>query len=162
MNKYKKHLLILSEDDAYKDIANGFFIKYPLVNKKIEESAGGWENLIHLFKNEYEEGIRKNQNRHVLLLLDLDNHSERLELIYNEYLSSDIREQVFVLCCKDESERLKKNLGHGTFETIGKKLAESCLNNTFTVQDNPWLCEELKHNQKELKRLAELLQTLQL
>jgi hypothetical protein len=51
INKYKRHLLILSEDDAYKDIANGFVNHFAIVGNQIHiaQSAGGWGELLTLF-----------------------------------------------------------------------------------------------------------------
>lgn len=156
INKYHHHLLILSEDDAYRDIANGFINHFSVACDKIstEKPAGGWQKLIAMFSHEYADDVRKYPNRHVLLLLDLDGEPERYPEEILTRIPPDIKNRVFVLCCRDEAETIKDDLGHGKFEAIGKKLAESCYENTHASADSPWLCPQLQHNQDELIRLA--------
>jgi hypothetical protein len=156
INKYQQHLLILPEDDAYRDLANGFVRHFAIAYNKIHiaEPACGWSKLLDVFSREYENGVRKCHNRHVLLLLDLDGNTKRYcEEVLNN-IPVDIKDRVFVLCCKDEAEDVKRELGSGKFEDIGEKLAQSCYDGTYEGPDMPWFCSQLQHNKNELSRLA--------
>ena len=156
VNKYQSHLLILAEDDAYRDLANGFVKHFAVAVNKIliEKPAGGWLELLKIFSQEYESDVRKYPNRYVLLLLDLDGDQERSEEIFTNRIPDEIKDRVFILCCKDEAESIKGELGSGKFEAIGEKLAQSCYDDTYINSNTPWLCSQLQHNRNELARLA--------
>ena len=155
INKYKQHLLILSEDDAYKDIANGFVNHFAIIGNQVHiaQSAGGWGELLDLFSKKYLDDVRKYKERFVLLLLDLDGELNRTSQILTA-IPSDVKDRVFFLCCLGEAEGIKKELGHGKFEDFGKRLAESCYNSTYDKFDSIWGCQQLNHNNVELTRLA--------
>ncbi len=155
INRYRKHLLICAEDDAYRDIANGFVKNYAVAAKNIQVDtpAGGLPKLLKIFSEEYIDLLRKYQNCHVLLLLDLDRKNNRTKVVCDK-IPLDVRDRVFVLCCRDEAEDVKKDLKCASPERIGEKLAESCHNNTFTVPGDPWLCVQLQNNAPELTRMA--------
>ena len=156
INKYEKHLLILSEDIAYQDIAVGFVnhIEGACRRIKIVRPAGGWKKLLEIFSQEYVSGVRQYENRHVLLLLDLDGRPERYSGEILGYIPDDINNRVFVLSCMDEAENFKKEMGTGKSEAIGVKLAESCFKGEYADSDSPWMCPQLLHNEDELNRLA--------
>lgn len=108
----------------------------------------------------YLDEIRKYPGRHVLLLLDLDGNPDRISQI-GETIPIGISDRVFSLCCLNEAESIKNDLGHGKFEDIGKKLAESCYNSTYDDQSgSPWACSQLSHNRNELNRLATAVRPL--
>lgn len=156
INRYRKHLLILSEDDAYKDIANGFVNHYAIVGTQIHiaQSAGGWRELLTLFTQTYLGDVRKYQERHVLMLLDLDGDQKNRTSEILEAIPNDVKDRVFFLCCLDEAEDFKRELGYGKFENFGERLAESCYCSTYGGLDPIWGCMQLNHNNDELIRLA--------
>ncbi len=154
INKELPHLLILPEDDAYRDLANGF-VNYDAVADNrihIAKPAGGWLKLLDVFSQEYESSVRDNRSRHVLLLLDLDGRCGRYSEKVLPKIPEEIRDRVFILSCNDEAENFKKELGGGKFEDFGEKLSKSCRENAYTKSD--WLCPQLCHNKNELHRLA--------
>jgi Zn/Cd-binding protein ZinT len=53
INKYHKHILVLPEDDANRQIANGFILDSNLNDRAIQilPPAGGWTKVIDFFKN---------------------------------------------------------------------------------------------------------------
>jgi len=53
MNKYLPHLFVLPEDDANRQIANGFILSLNLDTRKIQvlNEAGGWKKVLHNFNN---------------------------------------------------------------------------------------------------------------
>ena len=156
VNNYDRHLLIIPEDDAYRDIANGFVGHFAVADKKIrvEKPAGGWLKLRQSFTQDHEKGLRQYPKRHVLMLLDLDGSPNRAQEFTNA-ISKDIRERVFLLCCRNEAENVKKELGYGHFEPIGQQMAQSCYDNARDAPESPWTCGQLRQNEGELRRLAE-------
>jgi len=157
-NPYQNHLLILSEDNAYKDMANGFAGHFAVDGDKINivKPAGGVQKLLALFLQTYAAGLLKYQNRHVLLLFDLDgNPNHHLKTIIFNQIPNDIKSRVFFLCGLNEAEDIKRDLGSGKIEDIGERLAESCHDHSYNGPETPWRCSQLAHNRAELKRLAE-------
>jgi hypothetical protein len=155
INQFKPHLLILSEDDGYKDIANGFVKHFAIVSHtvQIEKPFGGWLKLLEGFSQEYEQSVRTYPHRHVLLLLDLDGEFERTSRVLKQ-IPDDIRARVFFLCGLNNVERIKSGFGSGFSEDIGEQLAHSCYEDTHANEDTPWSCPQLRHNRGELDRLA--------
>ena len=88
------------------------------------------------------------------MLLDLDGSPNRAQEVTNA-ISKDIRERVFLLCCKDEAENVKKELGYGHLEPIGQQMAQSCYDNARDAPESPWMCRQLRQNERKLSRLAE-------
>lgn len=53
LNKYRPHLLVLPEDDANRQIANGFIL-HPNVNSRaiqVLPPSGGWRKVLEDFRN---------------------------------------------------------------------------------------------------------------
>jgi hypothetical protein len=150
-NKYKPHLLILPEDDANIDLANGFQ-SHPGINLRaiqIEHPVGGWLKVLECFKEEHVYHMGVTPYRHMLLLLDFDNDSCRLDYsLFEKYIPENLRDRVFVLGANPEPEKLKSCVSNG-YETIGQQLAKDCLDQTNTT----WGHDLLKHNQTELVRM---------
>ncbi len=147
-NRYKPHLLVLPEDDANREIANGFSLKVPGRTMQILEVAGGWLHVLNLFEREHLTKMRQFSQCRLVLLVDFDCDSERQTEVLAK-VPDDLRDRVFVLGTWSEPERLKGDLG--SFETIGGKLAADCQNQTNTA----WSHQLLQHNQDELVRLRQ-------
>lgn len=149
-NKYKPHVLVLPEDDANRQIANGFIlnvnIKGPVI--QILPIADGWMKLIAKFEQEHINALRDYPDRQLVLLIDFDNHLDRLTWIQAK-IPPDIENRVFVLGVLSEPETLKASLNHQGFEAIGASLSQDCVNNSEVV----WGHALLKHNRTELIRL---------
>lgn len=150
-NAYKNHILVFPEDDANRQIANGF-ITYPNINTRtiqVLPEAGGWLKLLKKFNSDHVDEMRKFTNRRMLLLIDFDDQDQARMNQINSQIPSDINARVFVLGVKSEPEKLKSAL-QKPFETIGHTLALECDNN----QNILWNHCLLQHNQSELGRLS--------
>lgn len=150
-NKYIKHILVLPEDDANRQIANGFLLNPNLDMRAIQvlPPAGGWKKVLSLFTDNHISGMRKYPLRMILMLIDFDQDEDRLKTIKDK-IPEDLLARVFVLGSQSEPEELKKNIAQlNTFEKIGKALAKDCSNNT----DEIWGHDSLKHNKSELDRM---------
>jgi hypothetical protein len=151
VNKYNKHILVLPEDDANRQIANGFLLDPNLNDSAIQilPPLGGWTKVLNFFKDNHVSGMYKYKDRMMLLLVDFDQDEKRLGNIKNK-IPDDLKERVFVLGVQSEPENLKKNIANlNTFEDIGKNLAQDCVNET----DKIWGHDLLKHNRNELDRM---------
>jgi len=160
-NKYIPHILVLPEDDAYRQIANGFLLLLaPSAARAIQVllPAGGWEKVADKFQTDYAAGMSRYAERHVVLLIDFDQDDDdaaqidaRLAQI-QEKIPDAIQDRVFVIGVLSEAEDLIKDR-LGNFETIGKNLEKDCRSQTMEF----WNHRLLKHNKQELARMSHKL-----
>lgn len=150
VNKYLPHLLVLPEDEANKDIADGFLLNHNINQRNIQvlNVAGGCEKVKEKFKREKFYEMDKYQHRRVLLLVDFDNDVSRITEIKAE-IPHGLQDRIFVLGVLSEPEKLKGLNGLHSFEKIGKLLAEHCVDEDYSL----WADRLLQHNQPELQRL---------
>lgn len=155
-NLYKPHVLVLPEDEADQQLANGIKLSLNINNQAliIDKPAKGWLNVVKKFTAQVPE-MRRYQSRIVVLLIDFDcktkgtTPEKRFSKVTNE-IPEDLRSRTFVLGTLVEPEKLKTKLSMG-LEHIGETLAEDCPD-----KQNPlWNDDMLKHNAPELERLLE-------
>lgn len=152
-NKYNPHLLVLPEDDANRQIANGFIINLNINSQAIQilPIANGWRKVVEKFTSDYAGRMRQFPKRKMVLLIDFDEREDRLRDVKTE-IPDDLKERVFILGVQSEPEQLKKALKNTlTLEGIGRALAKDCSDNT----NEYWGHDLLKDNQPELNRLIE-------
>jgi hypothetical protein len=77
-NKHKPHVIVLPEDDANRQIANGFLLDPSIKPRNIQvlNPAGGWGKVLDSFLEDHVAGLRKWPERHLVLLIDFDEHVE--------------------------------------------------------------------------------------
>jgi hypothetical protein len=148
-NKYDPHLLVIPEDETNRQIITGFNTHLDVNSRRIqvEPVAGGWIKALETFKSDHIAGMSKYDKRHVLILIDFDDHPERLENA-KKYVPENLKDRVFILGCLSEPEKLRGATGMGK-ETLGEALAEACLSG----RNELWQNELLAHNQVELDRM---------
>lgn len=149
VNKHKPHLFVLPEDDANRQIANGFLLCPSLNGRAIQvlSSCGGWSKVLDFFTTEHVPAMRQYQERRIVLLIDLDDKDNRLSCVAGQ-IPGELKERVFILGVKSDPEELRKNIGE-TLENIGKTLAQECFDNANRV----WGHDLLKDNKSELDRM---------
>lgn len=154
VNKYQPYLHIYVEDAANSELATGFLLGQGAIPRQvqIQPPSGGWENVVEAVG---QAGLQKNDNKHLLLLLDFDERSDRRELIAQRVgnMAGPAAERIFVFGVWSEPEKLKAALGHLSCEGIGKRCATECNDTPDTI----WSHELVKHNESERKRLQPLL-----
>lgn len=151
LNKHKPHIFVLPEDDANRQIANGFLLVPELNQRTIQilPPSGGWKKVLTSFEVNHVSAMRKHEKRMIVLLIDFDGREDRLNYIKNK-IPEDLVARVFVLGVLSEPEKLKRNIsGLNTFKDIGKALSQDCVGNTRNV----WGHDLLKHNEAELDRM---------
>ncbi len=149
VNKYLPHVFVLPEDDANRQLANGFQLDPRLDTRRMQilEEAGGWREVLDRFQAYHVPEMDRNANRFMVLLIDFDGREGRLNEV-RAAIPDPLRERVFVLGARSEPEELRQNLG-STYETIGLAMARDCRDNT----DETWAHGLLCHNAGELERL---------
>jgi hypothetical protein len=150
-NKYKAQVWVLPEDDANRQIAQGFTLEASVKERSVHllPVAGGWTAIRDSFEHEYNSQLLQYPLFSMVLLVDFDDKGTgRL----NEILSgvdAALKDRVFVLGAQDEPERLKPAL-RMTYEQIGRALAKECSDGTRST----WEHELLAHNRGELDRMV--------
>jgi hypothetical protein len=149
-SKYKRQVWVLPEDDANRQIAQGFTIEASVKERSIHvlPVAGGWAAIRDGFKHEHNNELLKYSLCAMVLLVDFDDKgTRRLDDVLSG-VDPALKDRVFVLGARDEPERLRTAL-RMTYEQIGKVLAKECSDGTRTV----WEHELLAHNRGELERM---------
>lgn len=155
-NKYQPHIHVLAEDDANRQIANGFLLGPNLNNRavKVLPLPGGWKKTVEEFTKEYASEMRQLPQRMMVLLIDFDDNENRLSYV-ESHIPEDLKARVFVLGVLSEPENLRTDIKK-TFEEIGEALAKDCYDNTNEL----WGHNLLKHNKGELDRMASSVKPL--
>jgi len=150
VNVYKPHVLVLPEDDADRQIANGFLLDPSLNPRNIQvlTPSGGWGKVLDSFIHDHIDRLRKYPHRHLVLLIDFDGQVEARRAQFVEHFPNDLRDRVFLLGTRSEPEPLRKQCGD-SFESIGTRLAEECYRDETTL----WGHALLEHNAGERQRL---------
>lgn len=152
VNKFSLHVLILPEDDANRQIANGFVLALsPLGGRQVQvlPVAGGWREVLRQFSEEHVRPMEKWNERRLILVLDFDGDDQRRETV-EKTIPPQIKDRVFVLGTLTEPEDLKRD-GLGSYEQIGIRLCTEC----ERASDGIWHHRLLSHNAQELKQLRE-------
>ena len=149
VNKYQPHVLVLPEDDATRQLANGFVLEVQHSRRiQVLPEAGGWTHVRDDFLTNLTKSMQNFEERRVVLLLDLDDRpNRRIEI--NSSIPPDLKDKVFLLGVSSEPERLRQ-AGLGSYESIGRQLAGECRNEVWEL----WKHELLRNNLGELSRLA--------
>jgi hypothetical protein len=150
-NKHQPHVLVLPEDDANRQLANGFRLSLDQsVSRRMEVllPAGGWTQVLDHFVSDHIFDMEKYPDRAIVLLIDFDGQKSRLDDAKNK-VPSHLQDRVFILGAWSQPERLKSALG--SYEEIGLALGRDCRDQTSTT----WEHELLSCNEAELDRLRQ-------
>lgn len=151
VNKFQPHVYVLPEDDANRQLANGFLLHPDLATRNIQvlPEAGGWREVLRSFGSDYASGMERYHQRFMVLLLDFDGDVDRLTHA-QACIPSELLPRVFIIGTLTQPEALRSQLG-SSYESIGLALARDCFENT----DATWGHGLLRHNDTELKRLRQ-------
>lgn len=153
VNKYRPHVLVLPEDDANRQLANGFLLHLPLHARQVQvlPEAGGWEKVRDDFEDVHRQEMDRRPERHMVLLIDFDKNPARRADVQST-IPSSLENRVFILGVWSDPEKLRAS-GVGSFETVGEKLADECRDGSSAL----WSHDLLKHNAEELERMGPIL-----
>ena len=149
VNRFHPHILVLPEDDANRQLANGFLLEPSVSAQQIQilAEAGGWMETVRRFELDHVAGMDRFPHRLMLLLMDFDNQDNRLGDVLQR-IPERVKDRVFVLGSLSEPERLR-SAGLGSYEQIGQALARDCHNGTGST----WGHALLRCNAGELERM---------
>ena len=156
-NRYDPHVLVLPEDDANRQIANGFVLDlHQSVLRRIQvlPEADGWTAVLDSFEANHIAQMNRFTERHMVLLIDLDGHEDRVNLA-RQRIPEHLHDRVFILGVRTEPEDLKR-ADLGSYETIGNAMAEDCRQETDTI----WGHDLLRHNAGEIERLRQCVRPI--
>lgn len=157
VNDYLPHILVLPEDDANRQLANGFLLEVDSFRDRqmqVLEEAGGWNAVLDRFKSTHIREMDHNPRRFMILLIDFDRDRNRLSKV-KEVIPEHLNDRVFVLGVWSEPENLKSDTGR-SYEKIGSEMAKDCREGT----DMTWQHDLLKHNADEVARLREHVRSI--
>jgi hypothetical protein len=146
-NKHRPHVLVLPEDDANGQLANGFALDVSTRQLQVLEPAGGWMKVLECFKSDHVREMARCPLRSMVLLIDFDGAPERLSLA-KAFIPDHLMDRVFVLGVLTEPEKLSADLGRPPW-TIGEEMAKDCREEV----DGIWGHDLLRHNSGEIGRL---------
>ena len=150
-DKHRPHVLVLPEDDANRQLANGFTLEQSSYTRQIQvlEPAGGWMKVLECFKADHVRMMHTCPHRLMVLLIDFDGHEDRLPYA-RKLIPERLTDRVFILGVLTEPEKLRADLGR-SYEAIGMALAKDCREDT----DTTWRHGLLQHNSAEIGRLRD-------
>jgi hypothetical protein len=152
-NKFRPHVLVLPEDDANRELANGFHLQIGAQRQmQVLPVAGGREEVLKRFKSDHVVEMERFSKRLMVLLIDFDGTEKWLDGAKADAIPEHLSDRVFIIGALSTPEDLKKALG-ATFETIGSKMADDCRDGTDAI----WGHDLLRHNETEIERLRRLV-----
>lgn len=155
MNKFIHHIFVIPEDEADREIADGFVNNERVDDRRIQVMpvARGWPNVLTTLEDEYIVRLRKYTLGHVVMLVDFDDQGGDRMARFRQVIPDDLRGRVFVVGSSMNPEALKDALRLSA-EQIGWQLAEDCALGGAGL----WRHEQLQHNAEERERLATAVQ----
>ena len=110
MNKYAPHVFVIPEDDADRQLADGFVFHHEVMNNRIKvmPPAGGWPNVLKTFQDEYIRWLMNYHHGRVVMLIDFDGNVDQRRTLFEQAIPDELKERVFVVGTKDKPEILKK------------------------------------------------------
>lgn len=145
-NRHNTHLLVLPEDDANRQIANGFFERFGTRQIQVLREARGWPGVCRVFDSDYVSYMRRYPAAFMALIVDFDGRPDRADEV-RKVIPADLASRVFVLGAFTEPEALRA-AGLGHFERIGDALASDCP----PAPGGTWSHVLLTHNEAEIAR----------
>ena len=157
MNRYAPHVYVIPEDDANRQLADGFVLHHQVNHTRIQivAPAGGWPRVLETFLDEYVPKLRVYPSAYVVMLIDFDDQIEQRRERFENEIPSDLRSRVFVVGPQQDPEALKKSLKM-SYEQIGESLANDC---DAETSEN-WEHAQLRHNETERRRMVEIIKPI--
>ena len=153
VNREQPHIFVLPEDDANRQLANGFFQQVEWNRQRwmrVLPVARVWHSVLELFVSAHVAEMDRWPLRFMVLLIDFDDDFEaRLQKVKG-LIPAHLTERVFVLGSLSDPEALTR-AGLGSYEAIGSAMAVDCRQGTGETWGKPLL----QHNAGELDRLRQ-------
>lgn len=156
MNRFKPQVLVVPEDDANRQLANGFVLYHAIAIRAVRVMipAGGWNHVLSVFADEYVAYLRAYKDAHVILLIDFDGVDDRRTKC-EQAIPADIKPRVFLVGSRDEPEAIKRDVQE-SLEAIGTRLAEECYQERYEL----WIGPHFDHNDAERRDLSATVRSI--
>jgi len=157
VNKFLPYVYVLPEDDANRQLANGFHLEVRNASTRqlqVLLEAGGWREVLSRFRSDQLRQMEQNPNGLMILLIDFDGIAHRRDEA-RAMIPGHLADRVFVLGVWTEPERLRADLGW-SYEEIGRALGRDCRDETETT----WGHELLRHNGAEIRRFRQRVRAI--
>lgn len=156
VNLQRPHLLVLPEDDANRQIANGFMLDPSLNERNVQvlPPANGWRKVREDFIAEHIPRLRRFPHQHLAMLIDFDDDVQDRHDYFRTSVPKELHSRVFVLGCRSEPEPLRVAC-RLSFEKIGKTLSAECYGEHLAL----WNHDLLAHNANERQRLSDAVKS---
>ena len=150
VNNFLPHVLVIPEDAANREIANGFVLDNRVQETRIQImlESGGWSKVLDTFIDQQIKLMRKFTDRRIVLLIDFDDQIAVRQTRFCDAIPADLADRVFVIGVGSNPENLRAACNK-KFEPIGETLSKECAENTQEL----WAHQLLRHNAAELARL---------
>lgn len=127
VNRYSAHMAIVPEDDAYRQIVNGFIRGFPDdVQRRLQPypPAGGWAKALARIDP---QELSKFPGRLLVILIDFDSDIEERGRKIEEARAraGAAGDRVFVIGANPEAEDLAREM-HMTLARCGRQCADDC------------------------------------
>ena len=146
-NHEKWHLFIKPEDDANRQIVNGFVMKLSMEAQSkihVDKPANGYHKALEFIRD---ANLERYPQRRLLVVIDYDRSVELRQRLVNDYAA--ICDRVFVLGAQRDAEALKRSL-QKSFAKCGAAIADDCASCACELWNN----STLNHNREFLDRLC--------
>lgn len=157
VNRYEPYLIVLCEDNAYKDIFLGFEIsEHPQISLK--PVYQGFDDILFQLTNPNSmtsKELKRYNKSYVLALTDadLDSQSESNIKKLKDSIPNEYKDRVFVMGSKYEAENIKRAIiGKGKWKGVSQELEKSCRDENCEL----WRDEMLNHNMEEIISLRKV------
>lgn len=157
-NRYRPHIVVLIEDDADRDLFNGFMLEVDWRKSRQihpEPVSGGWPNVRADFICKQLPQMKQYADQITVMLIDFDNQGDRRLDDMRRDVPESMADRVFVFGTRKDPQELAAALNMSC-EAIGSALARDCRDATDTM----WSHALLAHNKEELVRLKQVAHTM--
>lgn len=153
INRHLPHLLVIPEDAADRELANGALKNLNVNGRAVQVMpfVGGWPKFENELKSDYIHRLQTYPNGRLLLLVDFDDQGEARRDRVRSWVPNDLHSRVYILGAAKDPEELKRALENSSLESIGDALLEGCPEGV----NEHWNSPQLHHNKTELTALLE-------
>jgi hypothetical protein len=160
-NAYQPHVMIVPEDAACRDVANGFVLRVDRDRAvQVLPPMDGWANVRDaLVRDAFR--LARFPERRLVVIVDFDNDLGRAEAVMGGCPDA-IKDRVYIVGARDEVEDLRSSLvaqgrlDPNTLEGIGRLLAADCRHEAVVT----WSHDMLGHNEAQYERMRTDLRAL--
>jgi len=154
LNRYRPHLVVLPEDDAYRQLMNGVKLA-PSVNAlciEVHKPLRGWEKVLGAM-TDWAPSLDRFPEMHLLLLIDFDNDfTTRYQRFVEQSRQIGCFDRTFLLGIDHREAEDLKRAQRNSFESLGKSLVEGCPDRTSPL----WNEAHLGCNRPEIERMLSM------